>query len=120
MMSRGGWTEQREAEPDTLLSALGSKYSAEILCAAGTPKSAQALSEDIEIPIATCYRRIEELVDAGLLECEGRTLSNEGRRTNIYRRTLDEIGVDFSAEQPQLAQKRRSEAKNQLQDHSSR
>lgn len=116
MMSRGGWTEQRDADPEALLSALGSKYSAEILCAAGTPKSAQALSEDIEIPIATCYRRIEELVDAGLLECEGRTLSNEGRRTNIYRRTLDEIEVDFSADRPQCSQKRRTEAKNRLQD----
>ncbi|MCU4750571.1 helix-turn-helix domain-containing protein [Halobacteria archaeon AArc-curdl1] len=115
-MSRGGWTEQADGEPDALLSALGSKYSAEILCAAGTPKSAQALSEDIEIPIATCYRRIEELVDAGLLECEGRQLSTEGRRTNIYRRTLDEIEVDFSCEQPQFSQKRRTEAKNQLED----
>lgn len=115
-MSRGGWTEQCDPESNALLSALGSKYSAEILCAAGTPKSAQALSEDIEIPIATCYRRIEELVDAGLLTCEGRQLSDEGRRTNIYRRTLDEIEVDFSSDEPQFAQKRRSEAKNRLQD----
>ena len=114
MMSRGGWTQ--DSDSSTLLSALGSKYSAEILCAAGTPKSAQALSEDIEIPIATCYRRIEELVDAGLLECEGRQLSDEGRRTNIYRRTLDEIEVNFSKGQPELARKRRTPAKNKLQD----
>lgn len=115
-MSRGGWTENGNAEPSALLSALGSKYSAEILCAAGTPKSAQALSEDIEIPIATCYRRIEELVDAGLLECEGRRLSEEGRRTNIYRRTLDEIEVDFRADGPAFSRKRRTEAKNKLRD----
>ena len=109
-------TEQTETDSTAVLSALGSKYSAEILCAAGTPKSAQALSEDIEVPIATCYRRIEELVDAGLLTCEGRQLSDEGRRTNIYRRTLDEIVVDFSGEEPQFSQKRRTEAKNKLQD----
>ena len=115
-MSRGGWTEQHEPESTAVLSALGSKYSAEILCAAGTPKSAQALSEDIEIPIATCYRRIEELVDAGLLTCEGRQLSAEGRRTNIYRRTLDEIEVSFSNGRPEYSQKRRTEAKNKLQD----
>ncbi|GAB3031170.1 winged helix-turn-helix domain-containing protein [Natronobiforma cellulositropha] len=113
-MPRGGWTA--EQEPNTLLSALGSKYSAEILCAAGTPKSAQALSEDIEIPIATCYRRIEELVDAGLLECEGRTLSDEGRRTNIYRRTVDEIEVNFSSDTPRFSRKRRTEARNRLED----
>ncbi|ELY37925.1 winged helix-turn-helix domain-containing protein [Natronorubrum tibetense] len=108
--------ERPEADSTAVLSALGNKYSAEILCAAGTPKSAQALSNDIEIPIATCYRRIEELVDAGLLTCEGRQLSEEGRRTNIYRRTLDEIEVDFSDERPQFSRKRRTEAKNRLQD----
>ena len=109
-------TDGTEADSTAVLSALGNKYSAEILCAAGTPKSAQALSEDIEIPIATCYRRIEELVDAGLLTCEGRQLSDEGRRTNIYRRTLDELEVDFSDDQPQLSRKHRTEAKNRLQD----
>ena len=115
-MSQSGLRPPQHDTPDDVLSALGSKYSAEILCAAGTPKSAQRLSEDIEIPIATCYRRIEELVDVGLLECEGRTLSDEGRRTNIYRRTLDEIEVDFSDTAPQCSQKRRTEAKNRLQD----
>jgi predicted transcriptional regulator len=109
-------TEQDEADSAAVLSALGSKYSAEILCAAGTPKSAQTLSEDIEIPIATCYRRIEELVDAGLLICEGRQLSEEGRRTNIYRRTLDEIEIDFSDDVPEFSRKRRTEAKNRIQD----
>ncbi|WP_226481577.1 winged helix-turn-helix domain-containing protein [Natrinema amylolyticum] len=114
-MSRGR-TEYNEVDSAAVLSALGNKYSAEILCAAGTPKSAQALSKDIEIPIATCYRRIEELVNAGLLTCEGRQLSEEGRRTNIYRRTLDEIEIDFSDDDPAFSRKRRTEAKNQLQD----
>ena len=109
-------THGTDADSDAILSALGSKYSAEILCAAGTPKSAQSLSEDIEIPIATCYRRIEELVNAGLLTCEGRQLSDEGRRTNIYRRTVDEIEIDFSDDAPGFSRKRRTEAKNRLQD----
>ncbi|WP_246999321.1 winged helix-turn-helix domain-containing protein [Halosolutus gelatinilyticus] len=108
--------EQDEPDSSTVLSALGSKYSAEILCAAGTPKSAQALSDDIEIPIATCYRRIEDLVRAGLLTCEGRQLSDEGRRTNIYRRTVDQIEIDFSGDGPAFSRKRRTEAKNRLQD----
>ncbi len=119
-MSFSRWSTETDLESEALLSALGNKYSAEILCAAETPKSARALSEDIEIPIATCYRRIEELVSAGLLECEGRQLSEEGRRTNIYRRTLDEIEVDFSNDRPELSQKRRSEAKNRIQDQLNR
>ena len=115
-MSGGGLHDQTIIESPALLSVLGNKYSAEILCAADTPQSAQALSDDIEIPIATCYRRIEELVDAGLLECEGRQLSKEGRRTKIYRRTLDEIEIDFCADHPRYSRTRRTEAKNQLQD----
>ncbi|ELY43739.1 winged helix-turn-helix domain-containing protein [Natronorubrum sulfidifaciens] len=109
-------TKRTESESTAILSALGSKYSAEILCAAGTPKSAQALSDDIGIPIATCYRRIQDLVEAGLLTCEGRQLSEEGRRTNIYRRTLDEIEVDFSDDHPEFSRKHRTEAKNRLRD----
>ena len=114
-MSRGGWTDQ-DPDSSTVLAALGNKYSADILAAAGTPKSAQALSEEIEIPIATCYRRIEELVEAGLLECEGRQLSTEGRRTNIYRRTLDELEIDFSSDGPNLSEKPRTEARNRLEE----
>ncbi len=114
-MSRGGWTD-REPDSSAILSALGNKYSAEILAAAGTPKSAQALSEEIGIPIATCYRRIEDLVDAGLLECEGRKLSAEGRRTNIYRRTVDEMEIDFCGDGPRLSKKPRTEARTRLEE----
>lgn len=116
-MSTGRWAEQGTGvDEQDLLEALGNKYSAEILCAAQSPASAQELSDEMGIPIATCYRRIEELEDAGLLECEGRQLSDEGRRTNVYRRTLDELAVDFSETVPSFSCKERSEAKNRIQD----
>jgi predicted ArsR family transcriptional regulator len=116
-MSTGRWATQRTGvDEQDLLEALGNKYSAEILCAAQSPASAQELSDEMGIPIATCYRRIEELVDAGLLECEGRQLSEDGRRTNVYRRTLDELAVDFSETVPSFSCKERSEAKNRIQD----
>jgi predicted ArsR family transcriptional regulator len=105
-------------DPDSqkLLSALGSKYSVEILHATQKPTSAQELSDELDIPIATCYRRIEELVDAGLLQCEGRKLSEEGRRTNVYRRTLDELSIDLTLDSPTITREERSEAKNHIQD----
>jgi len=111
-----GRTETDDGGPRELLSALGSKYSIEILHATRTPASAQRLSDELGVPIATCYRRIEELVEAGLLECEGRNLSEEGRRTNVYRRTLDEITIDLTRDAPTITRKERSEAKNRLQD----
>ncbi|MFC6955061.1 helix-turn-helix domain-containing protein [Halorubellus litoreus] len=100
----------------SVLTALGNKYSAEILCAARTPTSVQDLSDELGVPIATCYRRIEELESVGLLQCEGRQLSDEGRRTNVYRRTLDEFAIEFTGEGPTLSTEDRSAAKNQIQE----
>ena len=100
----------------SVLTALGNKYSAEILCAARTPTSVQDLSDQLGVPIATCYRRIEELESVGLLQCEGRQLSDEGRRTNVYRRTLDEFAIEFMGDGPTLSTEDRSAAKNQIQE----
>jgi predicted transcriptional regulator len=88
--------DEAGSESRVVLDALGGRYSVEIVAAADTPVSAQELSDRMDIPIATCYRRIEELVDAGLLRREGRELSDQGRRTNVYRRTVDELAVDFT------------------------
>jgi predicted ArsR family transcriptional regulator len=110
-VAREGWPD-----PAAVLSVLGSKYGAELLCAAETPKSAQELSEELAIPIATCYRRIDDLVEAELLVCEGRRFSAEGRRTNVYRRTVDELEVDFSRVEPTFSETRQTAAKNQLRD----
>jgi predicted ArsR family transcriptional regulator len=99
----------------SVLTALGNKYSAEILCAARTPTSAQELSDELDVPIATCYRRIEELESVGLLQCEGRQLSDEGRRTNVYRRTLDEFAIEFAEDRPRLSTEDRTAAKNHIQ-----
>lgn len=109
-------TEREMEDPDELLAALSGKYSAEILAATRTPTSAQDLSDAIDVPIATCYRRIEELADAGLLRCEGRQVSDEGRRTNVYRRTIDTFTLDFTGDGPTIEYQERSEAKNRLQD----
>ncbi|WP_293028982.1 helix-turn-helix domain-containing protein [Natronococcus sp.] len=115
-MTRARSDERSDSPTPTVLSAVGKEYSAAILCAAATPKSARRLSDDVGIPIATCYRRIEELVDAGLLTCDGQRLSEEGRQTNVYRRTVDELEVEFSLEGPTCSRERRSEARVRLQE----
>lgn len=84
------------ADPETVLDALGDKYSGQLLCAAADPRSAQALSEAIDAPIATCYRRIDALVDAGLLEPAGYDRNGHGKRTTVYRRTVDTLTLDFT------------------------
>jgi predicted ArsR family transcriptional regulator len=81
-----------------LLRVLGNKYNAEILRATNEPKSAQELSDELEIPIATSYRRIEELTEVDLLELSGREFSDEGRRTKVYRRNVEALEIEFEAE----------------------
>ncbi|MBX0287112.1 ArsR/SmtB family transcription factor [Haloarcula salinisoli] len=82
------------ASPE-LLQTLGNKYSAEILEATDEPISAQDLSDELEIPIATCYRRIDELTEHDLLELHDNILSDDRRRIKVYRRNVDEVRVDF-------------------------
>lgn len=82
-------------ESDEIIEALGNKYNPEILDATSEPKSAQELSDALDVPIATCYRRINELTDAELLELHDRPLSDEHRRIKVYRRSIDAVEVDF-------------------------
>ncbi|KAB1194565.1 MULTISPECIES: ArsR/SmtB family transcription factor [Haloferax] len=103
-------------ESDRTLSALGNEYNPDILRAADEPHSAQEFSEMLDIPIATCYRRIEELTAAGLLELHDRVLSDEHRRTNVYRREVDEIVVRFESDDYTVSVTERPEVKNKLDD----
>jgi len=101
---------------ESTLAALGGKYAARILAAADRPKSAQELSEELSVPIATCYRRIEELEDAGLLACEGRETSDRGRQMNVYRRTIDVAALSLDGADPQLSIDDRSDSDDSFRD----
>jgi predicted ArsR family transcriptional regulator len=81
-----------------LLQTLGNKYSAEILDATDEPRSAQELSDELEIPIATCYRRIDELTEHNLLELHDNILSDDRRRIKVYRRNVDAVQIEFDEE----------------------
>jgi len=78
-----------------LLQTLGNKYSAEILDATDEPRSAQELSDELDIPIATCYRRIDELTEYNLLELHDNILSDDRRRIKVYRRNVEAVRVEF-------------------------
>jgi len=102
------------ASPD-LLRTLGNKYSAEILDATDEPISAQDLSDELGIPIATCYRRIDELTEHDLLELHDNILSDDRRRIKVYRRNVDEVRVDFDDELTVQVEER-SEVTNKLDE----
>ncbi|MFC7249148.1 ArsR/SmtB family transcription factor [Halomicroarcula sp. GCM10025324] len=98
-----------------ILQTLGNKYSAEILDATDEPVSAQELSDELGIPIATCYRRIDELTEHDLLELHDNILSDDRRRIKVYRRNVDEVCVDFE-EELSVNVEERSEVTNKLDE----
>lgn len=98
-----------------ILQTLGNKYSAEILDATDEPASAQELSDELGIPIATCYRRIDELTEHDLLELHDNILSDDRRRIKVYRRNVEEVRVDFDDELSVQVEER-TEVRNKLDE----
>lgn len=115
-MGAEGSADRDGADDAAMVRTVGSKYSAEILGATGEPRSAQELSNRLDVPIATCYRRIEELTDAGLLELEDSVLSDDHRRVDVYRREVDELTVVFGDGHFRVEVEKRTRVKNKIDD----
>ncbi len=63
---------------------LTDEYAVKILVATvRQPRSAQDIAIKFGIPIAACYRRIKDLEAAGLLVCQERRLSQQGKRVSF-------------------------------------
>ncbi len=85
------------------LGPLADDYSIRILSATqGKGKTIRELSRELDIPIATCYRRITELLEASLLTTVGRKLTQEGKRASVLKSNIANIEVSFSAEDGKL------------------
>ena len=75
---------------------ISDEYAARILVATlRRPKSAIALSHDLGIPIAACYRRIKMLEQAKLVRCVERVLTQKGKRMSVYTSTLKNAYISF-------------------------
>ena len=85
-----------EQAKQKILSAMADEYSRKILTATiEEPLSALELSKKYEIPITTVYRRIEELVEAGLLAAVKSGRTTDGKWYDVYRSLLRRIDVSF-------------------------
>jgi predicted ArsR family transcriptional regulator len=81
---------------DEKIRVLGKKYSQSILKVAHDPLPAQSIGAQLDIPVATCYRRIDELVDVGLLEPHDKVSTEDGQKATRFRRTTDRVCVHFA------------------------
>jgi predicted transcriptional regulator len=76
--------------------AIADRYSRKILMhARDEPVSALDLTKNCKIPVTTVYRRIEELVQAGLLGVVKSGRTTDGKWYELYRSLLSRINISF-------------------------
>lgn len=82
---------------------LADDYSIRILSATQEEgKTVRELSKELDIPIATCYRRTGELLNAELLINERKKLTQEGKRAIVLRSNVSRVEVSFKFEDDEL------------------
>jgi DNA-binding transcriptional ArsR family regulator len=85
-------------EIDQLLAALNDRKSRQILCETDQEAlSAEELSERCDIPLSTVYRKLERLVDTGVLD-ERVRLSSHPQYTREYRLNVSSINIDIDGD----------------------
>ncbi|WP_079978608.1 winged helix-turn-helix domain-containing protein [Halolamina sediminis] len=86
---------QAESEITDLLAVLDDPDCRAVLEVTGEqPLSATEIVERCDIPSSTAYRKIERLVDAGLLR-EGVRIRSSGKHASEYRRSVDHVELSI-------------------------
>jgi len=82
---------------EDVLETLVDKYSVKILSLAmGKPVTVQGVSDLLDIPPATCYRKFNELVERGLLIEMEKVLVEKQKRRTLYISTLRELKIEIT------------------------
>ncbi|MEF8841216.1 MAG: winged helix-turn-helix domain-containing protein [Haloarculaceae archaeon] len=80
-------------DPETLFALLGDEYVRTILRATSEePMSARALSEECDSALSTVYRRVDDLIEAGIL-VEETEIDPAGSHHSVYETRLNELTV---------------------------
>ena len=101
---------------EDLIRLLGKKHTISVLEITETPKSADEISDEADVPLGTVYRRIESLTEAGLLLHEDDVLTDDRRRKGVYRRNVEEITIDFSESPYSVTVTEASRVRNRLDE----
>ena len=85
-----------EPAKQRILTALSDDYSRQILAATvHEPLSVLQLSKNYGMPITTAYRRVQDLVEAGLIAAVKSGRTTDGKWYELYRSLLLRIDVTF-------------------------
>lgn len=90
------WVNDEE-KVQAIIGLLSDEYSRKIVAAAVTEgKSAEQLSDEQNIPVSTCYRRIHNLLALSLLRVSTIDVSN-GKKSVFYRSAYKDILIKFES-----------------------
>ncbi len=79
---------------ETILAALGDPLSRAILVGlADAPQPARELLRRVDVPQSTLYRRLAEMRAAGLIDVQRAVISEDGKRTELFRSRVEEVVV---------------------------
>ncbi|MGM0606306.1 MAG: helix-turn-helix domain-containing protein [Halobacteriota archaeon] len=83
---------------EDLFALLDDEYARAILTATRTkPMSAKQLSEDCDASLPTIYRRVDRLIDVGLLDEQTKPAA-DGHHYSVYTAALDRLTVELTAD----------------------
>jgi len=92
----GAGLENAEKSEADFLGILGSKYINEILSRTSVKEcSANELSSELNIPLATVYRKLKLLEESGLVENVKTIINVSGNEEKFYRCLISEATVNF-------------------------
>jgi DNA-binding transcriptional ArsR family regulator len=91
-----------EGDPPTVFAALADEACRALLVAAETPTTASELRKELSLPSSTLYRKLNRLLDAGLVR-EVEQTPTGGNPAHRYQRTVESIDISLSGgETPKL------------------
>ena len=87
-----------QRQSSSILSALGDEVSRKILLSSiARGKAVEEISADQHLPLSTCYRRIRQFVDGGLMILEKIVITQTGKKYAVYRTSFSEATIRLSA-----------------------
>lgn len=89
----------RDGSPDlqVVLDALDDEGCRRIIEALSEPMTAKELSETIDMPLSTTYRKLDRLTEASLLE-ERTLLQQDGHHTTEYTLAFESVVIELDEE----------------------
>lgn len=87
-----------QEKKDALLQAMTNEYTRKImLSTVYHGKPIEEIARETKIPISTCYRRVHELVNLHLMRVERITITETGKKYEIFRSNVKDAVLNFSS-----------------------